>query len=79
MRLVAEARERDRVLSLNAAVLRIGPRVGVNADTLPGRCKQAAHRRRPGAGSGLYGARKSWHQLRREGAPVARCTVERLT
>ncbi len=27
---------------------------------------------------GVYGARKLWHQLRREGIPVARCTVERL-
>lgn len=31
------------------------------------------------AGSGgRYGARKVYHQLRRDGAPVARCTVERL-
>jgi putative transposase len=29
-------------------------------------------------GRGLYGARKIWHQLRREGVTVARCTVERL-
>ena len=42
MRLVAEAREQEPDLSLNAAVLRIGPRVGVNADTLRGWCKQAA-------------------------------------
>jgi transposase InsO family protein len=27
---------------------------------------------------GVYGARKVWHQLRREGEQVARCTVERL-
>jgi len=27
---------------------------------------------------GVYGARKVWRQLRREGHPVARCTVERL-
>jgi putative transposase len=27
---------------------------------------------------GVYGARKVWHQLRREGIAVARCTVERL-
>ena len=26
----------------------------------------------------VYGARKVWHQLHREGFPVARCTVERL-
>lgn len=27
---------------------------------------------------GVYGARKIWHELRRTGVPVARCTVERL-
>jgi len=27
---------------------------------------------------GVYGARKLWHQLNREGIEVARCTVERL-
>ena len=27
---------------------------------------------------GVYGARKVWRQLGREGHPVARCTVERL-
>jgi len=27
---------------------------------------------------GVYGARKLWRRLRREGIPVARCTVERL-
>ncbi|MFL5913626.1 MAG: IS3 family transposase [Gaiellaceae bacterium] len=32
----------------------------------------------PQQGRGLYGARKVWHQLRREGIVVARCTVERL-
>src|SRR5262245_17636209 len=26
----------------------------------------------------VYGARKVWKQLRRDGEPVARCTVERL-
>ena len=26
----------------------------------------------------LYGARKVWHQLRREGHDLARCTIERL-
>ena len=40
-RLVAEAREQDPGLSLNAAVKRIGPRVGVQPDTLRGWCKQA--------------------------------------
>ncbi len=42
MRLVAEARKEDVDLSLNAAVIRIGQRVGVNADTLRGWCNQAA-------------------------------------
>jgi transposase-like protein len=41
MRLVVEARREDPELSLNAAVIRIGQRVGVNADTLRGWCKQA--------------------------------------
>jgi transposase len=40
-RLVAEAREQEPDLSLNAAVKRIGPRVGINPDTLRGWCKQA--------------------------------------
>lgn len=30
------------------------------------------------ANFGVYGARKVWRQLNREGVPVARCTVERL-
>src|SRR5215207_9412378 len=30
------------------------------------------------ANFGVYGARKVWHQLGREGIAVARCTVERL-
>jgi transposase len=42
MRLVVEARKEDPDLSLNAAVVRVGQRVGVNADTLRGWCKQAA-------------------------------------
>jgi transposase-like protein len=41
MRLVQEARQEDPELSLNAAVVRIGQRTGVNADTLRGWCKQA--------------------------------------
>jgi transposase-like protein len=41
VRLVREAREQEPDLSLTAAVKRIGPRVGVNADTLRGWCKQA--------------------------------------
>ncbi len=41
VRLVAEAREQEPELSLNQAVVRIGPRVGVNKDTLRGWCKQS--------------------------------------
>ncbi len=37
-----EARAQEPGLTLNAAVLRIGPRVGVVPDTLRGWCKQAA-------------------------------------
>lgn len=50
MRLVQEARAQDTELSLNQVVIRIGQRVGVNADTLRGWCKQAAidARHRPG-------------------------------
>jgi transposase len=37
VRLVYEARKEDPELSLNAAVVRVGQRVGVNADTLRAR------------------------------------------
>ena len=40
-RLVAEAMAEDPSLSLNAAVKRIGPRVGIVPDTLRGWIKQA--------------------------------------
>jgi transposase len=54
MRLVHEAREEDPELSMHQAVRRIGARVGVNADTLRGWCKQADidAGRRPGTSSG---------------------------
>jgi len=50
VRLVAEARAEDEKLSLNAAVQRIGPRVGVNPDTLRTWAKQSEidTGRRPG-------------------------------
>jgi transposase-like protein len=41
IRLVTEAREQEPELSLNAAVKRIAPRVGIVPDTLRGWCKQA--------------------------------------
>jgi transposase-like protein len=40
VRLVSEARVEEPSLTVNAAVKRIGPRVGVNADTLRGWVKQ---------------------------------------
>jgi transposase len=40
LRLVAEAREQDPELSVTAAAVRIGQRMGVNADTLRGWLKQ---------------------------------------
>ena len=54
MRLVHEAREEDSELSMHQAVQRIGSRVGVNADTLRGWCKQADidAGKRPGTTSG---------------------------
>ena len=41
VRLVREARDEEPELSLNAAVHRIGPRVGIVPDTLRTWCKQA--------------------------------------
>ena len=41
IRLVREARDEEPELSLNAAVHRIGPRVGIVPDTLRSWCKQA--------------------------------------
>jgi transposase len=41
IRLVQEARQEAPELSLNAGVVRIGARIGVNADTLRGWCKHA--------------------------------------
>lgn len=41
IRLVNEAREADPDLSINQAVVRVGPRVGVNKDTLRGWLKQS--------------------------------------
>ena len=54
LRLVEEARKEDPELSLNAAVIRIGQRTGVNADTLRGWVKQAAINagHRPGVTTG---------------------------
>ena len=50
VRLVFEARDQDESLSLNAAVHRVGQRVGVNPDTLRGWCRRVEidTGRRPG-------------------------------
>jgi transposase len=60
LRLVVEAREQEPELSLNRAVLRIGPRVGVNPDTLRGWVKQADvdSGRRPGTSTAEAGRLK---------------------
>ena len=57
MRLVQEARKENPELSLNAAVVRVGTRVGVNMDTLRGWRKQAAidAGERPGTTTGDAG------------------------
>ena len=39
--MVAEAREQDPSLSINAATKRIGPQLGIKPDTLRNWCKQA--------------------------------------
>jgi len=54
VRLVLEAQKADESLSMNAAAVRIAPRVGVNKDTLYGWCKQALidAGERPGATTG---------------------------
>lgn len=49
-----EAREADPELSLERAVERIGPRLGVNEDTLRGWCKQAE----------IDTGRRPWHHDR---------------
>ena len=71
IRLVLEARDQDEKLSLNAAVHRIGQRVGVVPDTLRGWCKQAEidAGRRPGMTSSEAADIKA---LRREVAELKR-------
>lgn len=70
-RLVQEARVQDPELSLNAAVVRIASRVGVNKDTLRGWCKQAGIDRGelPGISSGdtkkIKDLEREVHELKR--------------
>lgn len=71
IRLVAEAREQEPDLSMNKAVTRIGPRVGVKIDTLRGWVKQADidAGRRPGVttvdGAELKALRQEVKELKR--------------
>ena len=71
VRLVQETRDQDKDLSLNQAVIRIGQRTGVNADTLRGWCKQAAIDRgeRPGTSTGdaqrIKDLEREVHELKR--------------
>ena len=51
---------------------------GPDHDAEAGRGLDAEIRRVHAANFGVYGARKVWWQLNREGIAVARCTVERL-
>ena len=81
--------------ALRAEGIAVAPSGYYAAQTAPavvrGRCRDAALAETIEAtfwdrekGRGVYGARKMWHQLRRDGVtgpdgrPVARCTVERL-
>ena len=69
--MVAEAREQDPGLSLNAAVVRVGQRVGIVPDTLRGWCKQGEvdAGKRPGTTSSDAARIK---QLEREVAELKR-------
>jgi transposase len=58
IRLVREAREQEPGLTLNAAAVRIGPRVGVHPATLRGWCKQAAIDAGQASGTSTVDARR---------------------
>lgn len=51
VRMVGEVRAEDPRLSLNGAVTRVGPKLGINSDTLRGWCKQAAQDQVSGPGT----------------------------
>ena len=58
------------------------PALPILAGVLPGARRddemRAQIKRVHEASFGLYGARTVWHQLRREGVVIAKCTVERI-
>lgn len=61
---ITEARKEDPELSLNAAVVRIGQRIGVNPDTLRCWCERAAidAGERPGTTTSRHSASKRWRR-----------------
>ena len=66
MRLVREAREQEPELSLNAAVMRIGPRVGVEPGHAAGLVQAGRDRRRPAPGDDDDGRGSGSRTLERE-------------
>jgi len=72
-----------RVLPIAPATYYAHAAIALNPDLASGRAKQDAKDfkeidRVYKQSKGRYGVRKVWHQLRREGKDIARCTVERL-
>ena len=72
-----------KVLPIAPSTYHAHARQGREPETLSGRAKRDAAlresiRRIFDANFGVYGARKVWRQLGREGETVARCTIKRL-
>jgi hypothetical protein len=72
VRLVLEAWEQEPDLSLNAAVIRIGPRVGINKDTLRGWCNKRSR-------SSSARTRSCWrHRVSSRGSSTRDCRGDRV-
>jgi putative transposase len=72
-----------RVLGIASSTYYVFKAVERDPELASGRARQdqldmAAIQQAFDGSRGRYGARKVWHQLRREGRDIARCTVERL-
>lgn len=72
-----------RVLGIASSTYYVFKAVERDPDLASGRARQdqldmAAIQQAFDGSRGRYGARKVWHQLRRDGRDIARCTVERL-
>jgi len=72
-----------RVLGIASSTYYVFKAVERDPELASGRARQdqldmAAIQQAFDGSRGRYGARKVWHQLRREGLDIARCTVERL-